>query len=620
MAAKESGCGPDRKWDDFRSPAPRVESPGTSFRYIPDMDIALLVLVCVAALVAFVRQLLPAEVVAAGVLVMLAVLGLVSTEQALAGFASPATVSVAGMLVVSAGLRETGALDAIGQMLRSAGRNGFLLMVSVVVLAAFVSAFVSNTATVAVLMPLVISAARRKATAPSKLLIPLSYASQFGGVCTLVGTSTNLLVDSLARSGGHRGFSMFEFAPLGLTLLAIGTSYLIFASWWLLPSRRASGALEEDYALREYLFALRVLEDSPLVGHSSLAAAGARSAGLVLVEVERDGARFLPAPLQPLRPGDLLVIEGATDAVLDMARHAKLGGGADVGVLAADGLQLAEVVVAPGASCVGKPLRVAGAAWLHDAVPLAAATSGAIRHLDLGAMVVRPGDALLVLVQPTALAELREDRDFVLLTTRDNPIGKRARAPLAVAIACAVVAAATLGLLPLPIAALAGAVAIVATRCLGSDRAFRALDWRVLLLLAGMVPLGLALQTSGAAKALVDAVVAVLPSNPVVVLATVYGLTMVLTEVVSNAATAALMTPIALALAHRIGVDPTPLLVAVAFAASTSFSTPIGYQTNTIVYNAGGYEFRDFLRVGVPLNLLFWLASVWLIPRFFPFH
>ncbi|HET7844667.1 MAG TPA: SLC13 family permease, partial [Xanthomonadales bacterium] len=545
---------------------------------------------------------------------------LVGTEAALSGFASPATISVGAMLVVSAGLRETGALDALGRMLLGAGRHGLLLLLTVVVLAAFVSAFVSNTATVAVLMPLVLLAARRKSLSPSRLLIPLSYASQFGGVCTLVGTSTNLLVDSLARNGGHRGFGMFEFAPLGLSLLAIGSAYLALTSWWLLPKRRAPGSLEEDYALREYLFALRVAADSPLVGHASLAAAGARASGATLVEIQRGTARWLPAPMRTIGAGDVLVIEGSADTVLEMARHAGLHGGADLGGLAGDGLQLAEVVVAPGARCAGLPLRAIDASWLRDAVPLAAASAGRIRHAGLGDLVLQPGDALLLLLRPDALAALREDRDFVLLTTRDNPIGRHARAPLAVGIAVAVVASATLGVLPLPIAALFGAVAMVATRCLGSDSAYRALDLRVLLLIAAMVPLGLALQATGAARSLVDAVVAVLPAQPLVVLATVYGLTMLLTEVVSNAATAALMTPIALALAHRIGIDPTPLLVAVAFAASTSFSTPIGYQTNTIVYNAGGYEFRDFLRIGVPLNLLFWAASVWLIPRFFPFQ
>lgn len=585
------------------------------------MEIAVVLLICAGALVAFVRQALPPDVVAVAVLVSLAATGLVSSDQALSGFSSPATIAVGAMLVVSAGLRETGALDVLGRLLLRAGRNGSLLLLTVVVLAASVSAFVSNTATVAVLMPLVLLAARRKGLSASRFLVPLSYASQFGGVCTLVGTSTNLLVDSLARGGGHRGFGMFEFAPLGLALLGIGTAYLALTSWWLLPSRRRpSGGLEDDYALREYLFALRVADDSPLVGHASLTGAGQRASGITLVEIKREGVRFLPAPLRSIRAGDVLVIEGAADSVLELARYAKLHGEGDVGVLGGDGLQLVEAVVAPGARCIGQPLFRAQTPWLADAVPLAAASSGLMRHLDLGALVLQPGDALLFLVRPEAINALREDRDFVLLTSRDNPIERRTRAPLAVGIAVAVVTATTLGLLSLPVAALAGAVAMVATRCLGGDRAYRALDLRILLLIAAMVPLGLALQVTGAAKALVDGVVALLPASPIFVLAAVYGLTMILTEVVSNAATAALMTPIAMALAHRIGVDPTPLLVAVAFAASTSFSTPIGYQTNTMVYNAGGYEFRDFLRIGIPLNLLFWAASVWLIPRFFPFQ
>jgi di/tricarboxylate transporter len=272
------------------------------------------------------------------------------------------------------------------------------------------------------------------------------------------------------------------------------------------------------------------------------------------------------------------------------------------------------------ARAVGRPLSALDRPWASRTVAVAIARQDTVLHAGLADVPLVAGDALLLLVSGSDVPALRDDADFIVLSERDNPTTRRRRAPLALAIVAAVVVVAAAGWLPIEIAALLGAAAMAVGRCIGVDRLYRSVELRVLVLLAAMLPLGIAIEKTGAADAVVKSAFALLPmDHPVLALAVIYGLTMVMTEVITNNATAVLMTPIALALAEQLGVQPAPFLVAVAFAASTSFSTPIGYQTNTMVYAAGGYGFADFLKVGVPLNLLFWGVSVWAIPRWFPF-
>jgi di/tricarboxylate transporter len=583
------------------------------------LEIALVALIAVGALVLFVRETLPPEVVAILVLASLAAFGLVTTAQALSGFANEATITVAAMFVLSAGLRETGALDRVGRALVSVGVNGPLLLLATVVCVCAISAFINNTATVAVMLPIALAAARKRRVSPSKLLIPLSYASQIGGVCTLIGTSTNLLVNSLTVGAGHAGFGLFDFAPVGLALVATGALYFVAVGWWLLPSRPASASIEETYALRDYVFALQVPAVSRLVGRSVAQVGAARAGGVAIVELLRDGRRLIAEPRLAIAAGDVLLVEGQPDEAIELARREALVIGRPDVALEGDDVHLVELVVPPTSRAVGRVPAEIGSPWSARAVPLAIASRGDVRHDDLAGVRLVAGDVMLLLAVAADVAAIREDPDFIVLSARSSPAARARRAPLAVGIVAAVVGLAASGLAPIAIVALLGACATVVTGCLPLDRAYRSIELRVLVLLAAMLPLGIALETSGAARGLVTGVLTLLPDDPLVALAVVYGLTMLLTEFVSNTATAVLMTPIALALATQLGVSPTPFVAAVAFAASTSFSTPIGYQTNSMVYTAGGYAFRDFIRVGMPLNVLFWVVSVAVIPRVFPF-
>ena len=587
------------------------------------MDAWLVALVTVAAFVLFARGRQPPDVIAVLVLGSLVILGLVTPAQAISGFASPATITVGAMFVLSAGLRSSGALDPLARFLTRVGRFGPVLQGIVTTIAASVSAFINNTAAVAVLMPAVVGVARRRGHSPSKLLIPLSYASQFGGVCTLIGTSTNLLVNSLAVGAGLAGFGLFDFAPLGLLLAAVGGVYLLTIGWWLLPRRTAVAVPEDAYALQQYLFSMTVPAGARLVGRTVGQAKLGVGAEVVLLEVVRGGQRFRATEGASFAAGDTLVLQGAADAVFELARREGLATTSEPqpgAALEGDGLQLVEVVVAPMARVIGRPLLDIESAWVARAAPVAIARRDAVLHTGLATLPLYAGDALLLLLSSDDLQAVREDADFIVLSERQSPAHRRRRAPLAIGIVAAVVLVAALRILPIEIAALLGAAAMAIFRCVPLDRLYRSVELRVLVLLAAMLPLGLAMQSSGAAGKVVDGALQLLPGNdPWLALVVIYGVTALATEFVTNNATAVLMTPLAIALAAKLGVSPAPFLVAVAFAASTSFSTPIGYQTNTMFYGAGGYVFGDFLRVGIPLNLLFWAVSAWAIPRLFPF-
>jgi di/tricarboxylate transporter len=587
------------------------------------MDAWLVGAICLGAIVLFVRNALSPDLIAMLVLAALVLLHLVTPAEAIGGFANPATITVGAMFLLSAGLRDTGALDALARGLGRIPGPGRALQLATTGTVSLVSAFINNTAAVAVFMPMVLGLGRRRGIPASKLLIPLSYAAQFGGVCTLVGTSTNLVVNAMAINAGLPGFGLFDFAPVGLLLALVGAAYLATVGWWLLPDRAAAQQPAEAYALREYLFVADVVEGARLAGRTVARAGIGRGADLALLELIRGGERLRPTARDVFRPGDRLLLQGEAGAALAFAHRSGLRVATEtegVGMVEGDGLQLVEALVAPGARAAGRPLSALTRPWAMQSSAIAIARHDIVLHAGLARRPLLEGDALLLLVAATDMPALRDDPDFIVLSERDNPGERRRRAPLAFAIVLAVICVAAVGWLPIELAALFGVVAMVLARCLGMDRLYRDLDLRVLVMVAAMLPLGIAMERSGAALALVDGALRLLPANnPVVALAVVYGATALITELLTHNATAVLMTPIAIALAAKLGLSPTPFLVAVILAASTSFSTPIGYQTNTMVYGAGGYRFTDFLRVGVPLNLLFWAVSVWAIPRWFAF-
>lgn len=589
-------------------------------------EIILVLAILLGAVACFATERLPVDLVALSVLSALLASGILTPEQAISGFSNTATVTVAAMFVLSAGLARTGVVSLLGQRLAAVGRLGLLpTLIVLMVLIGVVSAFINNTAAVAIFLPIVLGLAKDTGISPSKLLIPLSFASMFGGVCTLIGTSTNILVSSIAEQHGLAPFGMFELSPLGVVLFVAGALYLLTFGVRIIPDRRAGVGLTQSYGMGDYLTEILVLPESPAVGRPLRESPLVRDLDLDVLEIHRDGRPLTtPGAGTVLEAGDLLRVRCDIEKIRRAERQE--------GIVLKSGLKwreedlhsseaaLLEVVVAPGSALEGKTLKESGFRQTYGGTALAIRQRGELMRERLGSTRMRSGDVLLVEVRRDRIEALKRIPDFVIVSEIGLDEPRRGKLLLALAIVAGVVAAATLDLLPIVGSAILGSVLLVLTRCLTLDEAYQAIEWRVIFLLGGILPLGIALETTGAAGLLSSLLVETIGIwGPVAMVSAFYLLTSLLTEAMSNNATAALLAPIAISAAASLGVDPRPFLVAVTFAASASFMTPVGYQTNTLIYGPGHYRFTDFLRVGTPLNFLFWLIATLLIPRLWSF-
>ncbi|MGD8330632.1 MAG: SLC13 family permease [Acidobacteriota bacterium] len=584
---------------------------------------AILVLgILVSAVALFVSERYPIDFVALLVLGALLLLGLITPQEGISGFSNPATVTVAAMFILSAGLQKTGAMAAVGRLMVRFGRSYFTALVVIMGTITVISAFVNNTAAVAVFIPLVMIVANRRKIAASRLLIPLSYASQFGGVCTLIGTSTNLLVSSISDQAGYGAFSMFEFSRMGLILFVAGVVFFLTFGRWLLPERQAQ-ELAVTYQLGEYITELRVGAKSWLIGKSVLESRLGQDHDVTVLRLLHVKEAVWAPLRQAISQGDVLLVRGRIRELMRLRDAARLDLNVEFKLrdetLQTEDLRLVQALVAPKSELIGRNLKEVDFRNRYKALVLAIQKRGETIQEKLNSVTLGLGDALLVQAHAAQINELRKDEDFIVL---DEVPGAplRHKAPLALGILAAVVGLAAFNVMPILVSALLGCLALVLTGCLRLDEAYSAINWQVIFLLAGILPLGIAMQKSGAAGFIAErAVGAVGGYGPVAVLAVVYLMTSIMTDTMSNNAAAVLLAPIAISTAQTIGVDPRPFLMAITFAASTGFSTPVGYQTNTMIYNPGGYKYTDFLRTGVPLSILFWILSVIFIPRFWSF-
>ncbi len=584
------------------------------------MDLWLTLAVMAGAVFLFVTEKLRVDVVALLVAASLLVLGVVSLPEALSGFSNQATVMVAAMFVLSGALQRNGALIAVGDLLARI-RWPWLFLLVMMALVTCVAAFVNNTATVAVFLPLVLAATTANRWAPSKFLIPLSYMSQTAGVCTLIGTSTNLLIDSMARETAGIGFTLFEFAPLGIVFVGICVLYLMTVGRLLLPDRGVPGSESADHIGR-YVAELLVDDGAAVIGRRRGEVLSDASDDVALLAILRNGVAMRGQDLK-VEAGDRLLLRGLWQDIEATRKSLKLKFdhvARDLdGDVNAERLHV-ETMVAPGSHLIGNTL--AGMRFGHT---YRARVHGLHRrqlgiHTPLDQVPLHVGDVLLLDAPAKAIADLRIDRGLIVLGSRAQRKVDTTKATLSAIVMAAAIAAAALGWTSIVASALLGCITLVVLRLLDPDEAYEAIDWRVILLLAGIIPLGIALQkTGGAALAANQLINLVGHYGPTATLAAVYLMTSTLTEFMSNNASAVLVVPIAIATADSLGVDPKPFLIAVAFAASTSFATPISYQTNTMVYTAGNYRFSDFVKIGMPLNIIFLITATLLIPRFFPF-
>ncbi|MEM6795775.1 MAG: SLC13 family permease, partial [Acidobacteriota bacterium] len=472
--------------------------------------------------------------------------------------------------------------------------------------------------------PVFVQVAKRLGLSASKLLIPLSYGAILGGTLTLIGTSTNLLASEVAKAQGAPAFRMFEFAPLGLVFFAVGTVYMMTLGARLIPDRRSPEDLTSSFELSAYLTDVVVKEGSALAGRTLTELEILRELEIDVLEIRRAAERRpLPRSEVVLEVGDVLRIRTNLDAI----RKLKEGSEVDFAPaikwhdaeLEAEETVLVEVVVPAGSTLIGRSLERSRFRNRYAATVLAIRNRGQILHDRLKKAVLRAGDTLLVEARRDRLNQLRSTHDLIFVSESQlGGLRPEKMLPAAVILAL-VVLTASLGLVPIVVSSLIGAVAMVLTRCLNIEEAYAAVDWKIIFLLAGVLSLGKALEQTGGAALISSRVVSSFAwLGPIAVLSGFYLLTSLLTEAMSNNATVVLLAPVAVVTAESLGVDSRPFLMAVTFAASASFMTPVGYQTNTLIYGPGRYRFSDFLKVGLPLNLIFWLLATLLIPQIWP--
>jgi len=592
---------------------------------MPGLNAILVLVVAASAMALFVTEKLRFDVTALCVLAALLVLGLIPPTEALSGFANPATATVAAMFVLSAGLVRTGLVQWLGRRIdKLAGKGESRLLLALCISLAALSAFIVNTAVVAIFIPVAIALSKSRKISPSRVLMPLSFASQFGGVCTLIGTSTNILINSIAIGAGLAGFGLFEFAPLGLAMCAAGIVYLLIVPRFVLPKRKGTPERVDKYRLADYLAELRVIEGSPLIGESWAKSENLKEGGVDLIKLLRDGKATWRASATTIREGDFLLLHGDADELIRFKDKFKLQTPGDIRVsdrkLSSDEVKLIEALVPPRSRLVGRTLRDADFVRRYGCVVLAIQRRGKVLRSRLAAIRLDDGDTLLLQGGERSVARIMGTRDLVVIDELTEHHLRTDRAAIALAIIALFVGLAASGVVTILVAAMLGALGMVLGRCLTIEEAYQAIDWKVVFLLGGLLPLGRALETSGASGWFAATVLGPFAdAGPLVVLAALYIITAMLTEFISNNAAAVLLAPIALSLASSMGVSPIPFLIAITFAASTSFATPVGYQTNTLVYAPGGYRFTDYARVGIPLNIIFWGIAVLLIPHLWPF-
>jgi di/tricarboxylate transporter len=556
------------------------------------------------------------------------------TTDALAGFANEGVITVGLLFVVAAAIRETGAMSSLTQRMLGRPKSVPAAQARMMLPTAVMSAFMNNTPLVAMMLPVIGDWAKKHRISASKVMIPLSYATILGGICTLIGTSTNLVVHGLlsAYEADHQfkpadgyGLHMFDITLVGIPCAIAGMAYILIASRWLLPDRMPPVSLEADP--REYTVEMQVEPGSLLVGKTIEEAGLRQLVGMYLMEIERNGDVIpMVGPEERLHANDRLVFVGIVDSVVELQRIRGLRPATNQVFKLTPEIPrakrcLIEAVVSNTCRLVGQTIRDGRFRAVYNAVVIAVARNGERIRKKIGDIVLRPGDTLLLEASPAFADAHRNSRDFYLVSrVEDSSPPQHERGWIALAILFGMVAMAGLGILSMLNAAMLAAGAMILTRCINGTNARRSIDLQVLLMIGAALGLGKAMEASGAAKYIVDHFLGVAGHNPMLALIVIYGMTMIFTEVMSNNAAAALLFPIAMVTSDALGVSFMPFVISLMIAASCGFATPIGYQTNLMVYGPGGYRFLDYVRFGGLLNLVVWAVTMIVAPLVWPFH
>lgn len=590
------------------------------------MDALLVLLILFIAILLFAGNWIRVDLVSLMILLALAITGLVTPTEAFSGFSNPAVITVAAMFVISAGLTHTGALRPLTtRLLKISGKKESRMVLTIMLTSAILSAFINNIGATALLMPLAIEMGQKGGVSPSKLLIPLAFGSLLGGVCTLIGTPPNLLANTLLQQHTGESFSMFEFTPIGVILLISGIFYMVTIGRQLLPERK-SGNLTTAYQVKAYIAEVEVLSGASIANKTIAASQFEEDHKLTIRAILRGQHKYpFPHRNHKVREGDILFVEGSPKTILELHRS--------------DGLQVVpekeypkdpfreredvlvvEASLTPTSEMVGRTLREVKFAETYGLTVLAIWRSGApvVRKVDH--VSLRFGDVLLLQGTRDHVVHLGQNHGFLLLGDIETSPYRRHRGPASIAILAAAILLAATGLLPIMLSATLGALSLVLIRCLSVKEAYESIDWSIILLIAGTLPLGIAMEKSGLADQLAGVLITVAGNlGPWPVLSLLILIALLLTAILSNAATVVLLAPIAYSLAVSLSVDPKPFFMGLAIAASICFISPIGHQSNALVMGPGGYRFLDYTRAGAGLNLACWALATFLIPMIFPF-
>ncbi len=589
-------------------------------------DIILVFSILALAFFLFTTDFISFDLAALIILVLLIISGILDLREGLAGFSHPATLTVTFMFVLSEGIRSTGLLSSVGDYFaRIILKNYWWGLAQMLIFISFGSAFINNTAIVVIFIPIVIGIAAKVNVSPSKLLIPLSFAGILGGICTLIGTSTNILASALVEDMGMEKLSMFDFTPMGVILWGVGILYMVVFGIRMIPSRRTNEELTSDYAIQNYIADVVIEPQSNLINEIFDPEDLTSRLDLDVLRIFKKNMESSVHRTKTLiEAGDILRIHGSANEIKKLIsrtdislkrssewRDYDLERGQDT---------LVEAVVAPASPLVGRTLHTINFTDRNQAIPLAIRHNGETEKENLHNIKLDAGDVILLIMSREELGEMDADPSFILVSEVGITPRRTNKTWIVLLTLLGVVVTAALNIFPVVVSAIIGVVILLVTKSLTPEEAFNSVNWRVIILLAGVIPLGTALDKSGGAMLIADNMVQLLEDfGPRIVLSGIFLLTLCITGIMSNNASAALLIPIAIETANHMGVSPYPFIFAVTYAASLSFITPFGYQTNTLIYGIGNYKFLDFTRVGAPLSILLWIITTIFLPYIWPF-
>jgi len=584
-------------------------------------DLIIVIIVLVAVFITFVRGKPPPEIAVVGGVGVLLATGVLSTSDVLRVFSNGAPVTIACMFILSAALDRTGGIAVVGVLVsRLAGQSPVVMLVTLMGCVVITSALINNTPVVIILTPVMMDLARNIRMAPSRLLIPLSFASILGGACTLTGSSTNLLVAGIVAEQGLDPIGIFEITPLGIVLAIIGVAYIALIGRHLLPDRETLAGLLAGQPERHFLTEVVIPEDSFLIGKSLRQAGLLHNPEAEVHDLIRGdiSLRFRHFENLSLHTGDRLMIHTNTAGVFELREEGGVEFSPDETAASRETI-FVEGMIGPRSRYIGRRIADLNLRRRYGVHIVAVHRQAENLRENFGNIQVAFGDTLLLEGAPDGIRRLLDERTLVNLSEPQARPLRRARAPIAVAAILGVMILAAFEIMPIAGLAIIAAAVVLVFRCVDAEEAFEVVDWRILVLIFGMLALSAAIENAGAVTIAVSALQALAPLvGPLVILSLIYLITALLSEAISNNAVAVLLTPIAIGIAAELGVDPRPFVIAVIFGANSSFATPISYQTNLFVYNAGGYKFTDFARIGIPLKIIMWVAATLLIPIFWP--